>query len=119
MGLFSIGKELNTRRLITLEQAMRYQKDEKYKAYIFPVEEMKNGKMMCRPQLKVEVIVVDKQEEKRRKRNDNLAHIYNGGKYRGIDKNVSTRQTRTRENRVTKYNDWQSAKKYNAESYQR
>lgn len=121
MGLFSNGKKLNVGKLITLEQALKYQKDERYQAFIFPVEQTENGKMMCRIQQKTEVIAIDKQEEKRRKRNEKLAHIYDGGKYRGIDQNVSARQKQiqSRVDRGRTYNNWQNAKRYHPEDYQR
>ncbi len=92
MGLFNNDKKLNVGKLITLKQAIKYEKDERYQAFIFPIEQTEDGEMMCRIQRKTEVIVVDKQEEKRRKRNEKLVHIYDGGKYRGIGQNVSARQ---------------------------
>lgn len=118
MGLKIFEKKLDTEKLITLEQAKKYEK--KYKEYIFPVEEIRDGKAMCRPQLKQqqENLAVRK-EEKRRKRNNNLAHIYADGKYRNTAQNINTKMKERRVDSPKQYNNWQSAKKYNAESYQR
>ena len=45
LGLKIFEKKLDTEKLITLEQAKKYEK--KYKEYIFPVEEIRDGKAMC------------------------------------------------------------------------
>ena len=113
--LFKGDKSLDEGKIITLEQARRYERDERYKDYIFPVEETENGELMCRPQLtqNLESISnVDRKAEKRNRRNAALNNIYAGGKYRGIDQNVN-RGTRPQ------YNNWQNAKRYHPKEYQK
>lgn len=145
MGLFGNGKKLMVGKTITIKQAMKYQEDEKYKDYIFPVIETEENKMVCVIQLrgleKQKEDHNEKQKEKRRKRNENLVHIYDGGKYRGIDQKVSARQKQmqsrvdrgiisynnkqsvrkipSREAGEKRYNRWEDAKRYHKEDYQR
>lgn len=117
-GFFKNDKSLEEGRLITLAQATKYEKEERYKNYIFPVEEIRNGKVMCRPQLKQEVqsaMNIELKAEKRKKRNTALANIYAEGKYRSIDQNVDRVAFGMRGDRP-QYNNWQKAKRYHPEN---
>lgn len=118
---FKNNKSIEEGKLITLAQATKYEKEDRYKNYIFPVEEIRNGRVMCRPQLRQEIqsaTNIDQKAEKRKKRNTALANIYVEGKYRGIDLNINREAIGMRGDRP-QYNNWQNAKRYHPEEYQK
>ncbi len=92
------GKKLSTKVLIPLEEAMKYEKDEKYKNYIFPTVGIKNGIVMCKPQLKSKIEKVEKPKKKTQK-------IKEKEKQKQQNKQVKDK-IETKEPR--KYGDWQS-----------
>lgn len=49
-NLFHRNERLRVGKLVTLEQAKKYEQDKKYKDCIFPVEGIIGGKIMCRMQ---------------------------------------------------------------------
>lgn len=113
-------KSLNTGRLISLEQAKKYEKDPDYKHYIFPTEITEEGKVMCKPQLVKEIETYAKIEENKEKQpkarwNASFEQaVICGGKYKGIDREVANRHEQPKQ-----YNNWENAKKYRPEQFMR
>ena len=99
-NLFHRNKKLQVGKFMTLEQAKKYEKNEKYKDYIFPVVGMENGKVMCRMQRKEDSINFN-----RNKREASFEeYVIAGGKYKGTHQNV--REGKTEIASSTQYNNW-------------
>lgn len=115
-NLFHRNEKIQTGRLITLEQAKKYEKDKKYKDCIFPVEGIVKGKVMCRiqrVQRKENAINLNKNEQEASFKE----YVVAGGKYKGMGRKVKEEKTNT--SNTIQYNNWQSAKRYNPEAYTR
>ncbi len=115
-NLFHRNERLRVGKLVTLEQAKKYEQDKKYKDCIFPVEGIIGGKVMCRMQKvqrKEEALNLSKKEQKA----SFQEYITGGGKYRENDRKVKKGKTDT--SNTIQYNNWQSAKRYNPEAYTR
>ncbi len=109
--LFYRNEKLQEGKLITLEQAKKCEKNQKYKDYIFPVEGMENGKVMCRMQRKEDSIKLNRNKRKA----SFEEYVIAGGKYKEINEKV--REGKKEIPSSTQYNNWQSAKRYKPEAY--